>query len=39
MHKGDDPRFMHFDGLLLGGWSERDFKTDEIQDLPAQDVR
>jgi hypothetical protein len=24
----DDPRFIHFDGLLLGGWSEQNVAPD-----------
>jgi hypothetical protein len=31
----DDPRFMHFHGLLLGGWGEREFKPDELEKVPA----
>jgi hypothetical protein len=26
----DDPRFMHFDGLLLGGWSEHSFSPSNV---------
>jgi hypothetical protein len=31
----DDPRFIHFDGLLLGGWSDKPFQPDEISEVPA----
>ena len=31
----DDPRFMHFDGLLLGGWSEHSFKPQDLEKVPG----
>jgi hypothetical protein len=31
----DDARFMHFDGLLLGGWTDRAFVPAKIAKIPA----
>ena len=31
---GDDPRFMHFDGLLLGGWSEQHSSRTSLRRCP-----